>query len=210
MQSSAPQNPSGATTVPPNFAEISGEIHITANTPRRAIAISSPMAIAISLPLNHLANIFETLVPSISQPQPNIMKPSEAIFALAGMLTHQLPSHWANPVVWNHSLTPTNLIAAPATISPAESTPEKRTPSLSRMTPAMIRKPHTFSIYSDAAYFPNTPLSQPRLVSTSDFSGDITSTNIYAKNIISATSASTVHRSTGESFISLRTFSAIF
>ena len=35
------------------------------------------------------------------------MNPREAIFALAGISTHQLPSHCANWVVWNQSLTPT-------------------------------------------------------------------------------------------------------
>ena len=79
------------------------------------------------------------------------MNPSEAIFALAGISTHQLPSHCANAVAWNHSLIPMNLMAAPATMSPAERIPEKRTPSLSRMTPAISRKPHTLRIYSEAA-----------------------------------------------------------
>ena len=173
------------------------------------MAISSPIASAISLPLNHLARIFDTLVPSISQPQPKIMKPSDAILALAGISTHQLPSHWAKPVVWNQSLIPTNLMAAPATIRPADSMPEKRTPSLSSITPARMRKPQTLSMYSDAAYLPNTLLFQPRSLSTSDLSGLITSTNIYAKNIISATSTSTVHRASGESFISFVIFSDI-
>ena len=94
MTSSAPQNPSGATTDPPNLLAMIGDIHITAKTPSLAIAISRPIARAISLPLNHLARILETLVPSISQPHPKIMNPREAIFALAGMSTHQVPSHW--------------------------------------------------------------------------------------------------------------------
>ena len=128
-----------------------GAIHITAKTPRRAMAISRPIARAISLPLNHLASTLDTLVPSISQPQPKIIKPSEAILALAGISTHQLSSQPAKAVAWNHSLMPTNLMAAPSTIRPAESTPEKRTPSLSSMTPAMIRKPQTLSMYSEAA-----------------------------------------------------------
>ena len=79
------------------------------------------------------------------------MKPSEAILALAGISTHQEPSHWAKPVVWNQSLTPTNLIAAPKTIRPADRMPEKRTPSLSRRMPARIRKPQTLRMYSEAA-----------------------------------------------------------
>ena len=63
-----------------------------AKTPTLARAISSPIARAISLPLNHLAIIFETVVPAISQPQPKIMKPSEASLALPGIDTHQLLS----------------------------------------------------------------------------------------------------------------------
>ena len=98
--------------------------------------------------------------------------------ALAGISTHQLPSHWAKPVPWNHSLIPTNLMAAPATIRLADSTPEKRTPSLSRITPAIIRNPHTLSMYSDAAYVPNTLLFQPNSLSTRDLRGLITSTNM--------------------------------
>ena len=151
IQRSAPQNPTGARRDPPNDLLMIGAIHITANTPRRAMAISSPIARAISLPLNHLARIFDTLVPSISQPQPNIINPREAIFALAGISTHQLPSHWAKAVAWNHSLIPMNLIAAPITIKPAERIPEKRTPSLSSITPAISRKPQTFRMYSEAA-----------------------------------------------------------
>ena len=71
-----------------------------------------------------------------------------------------------------------NLIAAPRTMIAADRTPENLTPSLSRITPAMMRKPQTLRMYSDAAYVPNTLLFHPRLLSTSDFSGDITSTNI--------------------------------
>ena len=90
-------------------------------------------------------------MPSISHPQPKIIKPRDASFALPGISTHQLPSQSQNAVPWNQSLTAMNLISAPATISPAERIPEKRTPSLSRMTPAIIRKPQTLSMYSEAA-----------------------------------------------------------
>ena len=138
----------------------------------------------------------DTVVPAISQPQPKIMKPREAILALPGMAVHQLSSQALKPVPWNHSLTPTNLIAAPSTIREAERVPVKRIPILSRMIPARIRKPHTFRIYSDAAYVPNAPLSQPLADSIRDFRGDITSTNIYAKNIISAMRINAVQRAT--------------
>ena len=187
------QRASGAVTEPPNLSEMAGESHITANTPRRAMAISSPIARAISLPLNHLAMAFDTVVPAISQPHPNIMKPRAAIFALPGIAVHQLFSQLQSSVVWNQSLIPMYFITAPVTMSDAESTPVKRMPILSRMIPAIIRKPHTFRIYSDAAYVPNTPLSQPLSLSIRDFRGDITSTNMYAKNIIRAMSISAAH-----------------
>jgi hypothetical protein len=91
-----------------NSAEsaIAGDIVNMANTPMRAIAISNPMASAISLPLNHLAMARETVIPAISQPQPKIMNPSEAIFALAGMDVHHESSHASRPLPMNQSLTP--------------------------------------------------------------------------------------------------------
>jgi hypothetical protein len=54
-------------------------------TPRRASAISEPIANAISRPLNHLTIPRETVIPAISQPQPKIMKPQAANLAEAGM-----------------------------------------------------------------------------------------------------------------------------
>ena len=135
-----------------NLFEIIGASHITAKTPSRAMAISRPIASAISLPWNHLAMAFETVVPAISHPQPKIMKPSEAIFALPGNEVHQLSSQPQSCVVWNQSVMPTNLTVAPSTISPADSRPVKRMPILSRMMPANIRKnTNTFRKYSDAA-----------------------------------------------------------
>ena len=172
------QKASGATTDPSNFSEIAGESHITANTPKRAIAISSPIARAISLPLNHLAMAFDTVVPAISHPHPKIMNPRAAIFALPGIAGHQLPSQPHISVLWNQSLIPTYFMPAPSTIREADRMPVNRIPILSRMIPAIMRNPHTFSIYSDAAYVPKTLLSHPRSCSMSDLSGDITSTNI--------------------------------
>ena len=99
------QNATGATTVPIDAA-IRGEIENIANTPRRAIAISSPMAKAISLPLNHFAIAFDTVVPAISHPHPKIMKPKEAILALAGMDVHHELSHCSSDVPANQSLMP--------------------------------------------------------------------------------------------------------
>ena len=173
------QNPTGATTEPLNLEAIIGEIHITANTPRRAMAISRPIANAISLPLNHLAIALDTVVPAISQPQPKIMKPRQAIFALPGRATHQLSSQPQKAVAWNQSLIPIYFMTAPPTIREAESSPVKRTPILSRMIPAKIRKKqNTFRKNSEAAYVPNTVLSHLSFSSTRDLRGDITSTNM--------------------------------
>lgn len=83
-----------------------GEMEKTAKTPTRAMAISSPIARAISLPSNHLAIVFETVMPAISIPHPNIMNPSDASLALAGNDTHQLLSQASAPVPMKASLTP--------------------------------------------------------------------------------------------------------
>ena len=47
-----------------------GVIPIAKPVPIRAHAISSPIANAISLPLNHLTMIFDTVIPAISMPTP--------------------------------------------------------------------------------------------------------------------------------------------
>ena len=178
IATSAAQKATGATMELSNLADMSGAIHITPNTPRRAIAISRPIARAFSLPSNHFAMALETVVPAISQPHPKIMNPRLAILALPGIETHQLPSQPQKAVAWNQSEIPTNLMAAPTTIRLALRTPVKRMPILSRMMPARMRKPHTLRMYSDAAYVPKVPLDQPLALSTRDFSGDITSTNM--------------------------------
>ena len=164
MRRSTVQNATGATTVP-NLSAIIGEMENMANTPTRAMAISRPIASAISLPLNHFAIALETVVPAISQPQPKSMKPSDAILALAGMLTHHVLSQSANAVVWNHSVMPMYFITAPANIMLADSSPVKRTPILSRITPAMMRKPQTLRMYSEAAYVPKISGVHPRWLS---------------------------------------------
>ena len=160
MSNKTVQNATGATTVPKWLAMI-GEIEKIANTPTRAIAISRPIARAISLPLNHFAIAFDTVVPAISQPQPKSMKPKQAILALAGRVTHHELSQSAKAVVANQSVIPINLIKAPINIIEADNTPVKRTPILSRMTPAMMRNPSTFTIYSDAAYVPKVSGPHP-------------------------------------------------
>ena len=69
---------------PPSFAN-TGENIMQVATPRRAKAISDPMANAISWPLNHFTMPRDTIMPAISTPQPKIMKPIAANFAEAGM-----------------------------------------------------------------------------------------------------------------------------
>ena len=121
------------------------------------------------------------------------MKPRHASFALPGRATHHEPSHSQKAVVWNQSVMPMYLIAAPTTMRDVERIPVKRTPILSRMMPARIRKPQTLRMYSDAAYVPNTDPFHPLVFSMSDWRGDITSTNIYAKNIARAMRISAAH-----------------
>ena len=69
---------------PPRRANI-GEKIMHVATPKRAKAISEPMASAISRPLNHFTMPRDTMMPAISTPQPKIMKPTAANLAEAGM-----------------------------------------------------------------------------------------------------------------------------
>ena len=85
MHSRIPTTATGRTTLGVPISATQGERLKTAKTPSRAMAISSPIARAISLPVNHLTMAFETVIPAISVPQPKIMKPRQASFALAGM-----------------------------------------------------------------------------------------------------------------------------
>ena len=73
------------TSFTPPILAIAGEISTAAATPIRALAISSPIAKAISLPFNHLTIPFDTVIPAISTPQPKIIKPKAAILAEEGM-----------------------------------------------------------------------------------------------------------------------------
>ena len=101
------QNATGITTVRssgPIQSARRGDMENMANTPTRARAISRPIASAISCPSNHLARVFDTVMPAISQPQPNIMKPRAASLALPGMAVHHDESQMSNAVPWNQSL----------------------------------------------------------------------------------------------------------
>ena len=70
--------------LPPSLAK-NGEKIMQVATPRRAKAISDPMAKAISRPLNHFTIPRETVIPPISVPQPKIINPMAATLADAGM-----------------------------------------------------------------------------------------------------------------------------
>ncbi len=77
MQSIINDIKTGAETVPKMFA-IGTEIERARAVPIRAVAISSPIAKAISFPLNHFTIVFETVTPAISIPTPKIAKPTAA------------------------------------------------------------------------------------------------------------------------------------
>ena len=109
------------------------------------------MANAISFPSNHLASVFDTVMPAISQPQPKIMKPRAASLALPGISVHHELSQRSNGVPWNMSEMAYSFMQAPITITDADSVPVKRIPILSRITPAIIRNPKTLRIYSAPA-----------------------------------------------------------
>jgi len=86
MQSSTtPKATERATSIwPPSLAK-NGEKIMQVATPRRAKAISEPIAKAISRPLNHFTIPRDTVMPPISAPQPKIIKPHAASLAEAGM-----------------------------------------------------------------------------------------------------------------------------
>ena len=73
------------TSILPNILAMTGEKIIHVATPKRAKAISEPIASATSLPLNHFTIPRETVIPAISAPQPKNIKPIEASFAEAGI-----------------------------------------------------------------------------------------------------------------------------
>lgn len=71
MQSMIRQSKIGAETLWKYLAK--GTVTAIANiVPIRAVAISYPMANAISLPLNHFTMILDTVIPAISTPTPKM------------------------------------------------------------------------------------------------------------------------------------------
>ena len=77
----------GSLTIHPEAYVVSknGEKIMHVATPRRARAISEPIARAISRPLNHFTIPRLTVIPAISHPQPKIINPDAASFADAGI-----------------------------------------------------------------------------------------------------------------------------
>ncbi len=154
-----------------------GEMVNTAKTPTRAMAISSPMASAISLPSNHLAIVFDTVMPAISMPQPKIMNPSDASLALPGNDTHQLLSHVSMPA--DEGVAHSVILDAGADEHQGrrEHSREAHTHLVEDDT-ARIRNPKTLKMNSELPYMPKTSGVQPRWASIMLCSGDIMSTNM--------------------------------
>ena len=141
----------------PPFSAKTGLSWKTANTPRRARAISKPIARAISLPLNHFTMVFETVIPAISTPTPKIAKPTNANLAEAGIDGAKLPNQLAKPVTAKASVNAKNFNAPPITIVNPAVIIVKRIPILSSMIPERIRKPaKTFRKNSEPPSIPNT------------------------------------------------------
>ena len=85
MQSRASEKATGRDTLTGAMWASTGAPNITTATPTRAMAISTPIARAISWPVNHFTMPRLTVMPAISTPQPKIMKPMAESLAEAGM-----------------------------------------------------------------------------------------------------------------------------
>ena len=92
------------------------------------------MAKANSRPLNHLTIIFETVMPAISIPTPNMAYPTEAHSTWVEITAPKIET-LAPPKSLE---TAQYLMATPTTMMPAAITPVKRTPILSRIIPPKI------------------------------------------------------------------------
>ena len=153
MHTSSREAATGRLTLTGAMDAKAGEPIMTTATPTRAIAISIPIASAISCPVNHFTIPRLTVIPAISAPQPKIMNPIAESLAEAGMPSYQgvtfhhacgkfrMPSMKVlNEEASKVSVTANQLIAAPSTITPPERIAVKRTPILSRIIPAKMRK----------------------------------------------------------------------
>ena len=85
QRSNTPKATERETSIRPNIFAMTGEKIIQVATPKRAKAISEPIARAISFPLNHFTIPRDTVIPAISTPQPKIIKPTEENLADAGI-----------------------------------------------------------------------------------------------------------------------------
>ena len=134
---------------------------MAAATPIRAIAISNPIANAISLPLNHFTIPFDTVIPAISTPQPKIINANDAIFAdedvvsLNGKNVQKSFKNSSAALPIKASDTAQYLTIVPITINVDDNKAVFLTPILSRMIPAKMRKnTNTFKNVSLPAYVP--------------------------------------------------------
>ena len=124
----------GADTVL-NALAIGREVERASAVPNLAVAISRPIARAISLPLNHFTMILDTVIPAVSTPTPNIAKPTPAIRTCAFTCQNKTCHVWPSSI-WVE--TAQYFIAVPITIIVAAIKPVKRTPILSRIKPPTI------------------------------------------------------------------------
>jgi len=100
----------------------------------------------------------------------------------------------------NDSVTAYQLIQAPVSITRPERMAVKRTPILSRIIPAMMRKKiKTLRKVSEPAYVPKAVESHPRVDSIKSLIGDKISIKMYAKNMAIANSNKAVQRAAAES-----------
>jgi hypothetical protein len=116
--------PSNATADTPYLRAMGMAAARPTAVPMRAPASCSPMAVAISLPLNHLTMTFDTVMPATSTPMPKKENPMAA--------THTCVR------TGKPETSPIQHMATPKTITREARMPVKRTPFLSRMMPPMM------------------------------------------------------------------------
>ena len=103
-------------------------------------------------------------------------------------------------VLLKASVTAYQLIEAPMSITAPERMAVKRTPILSRIIPAKIRKKtKTLRNVSAPCIVPKAVESQPLVDSIKSLIGDSMSIKMYEQNIASASSSSAVHLTAAES-----------
>ena len=106
----------------------------------------------------------------------------------------------SRPLPMNDLLIANHLMDAPTSITAPERMAVKRTPILSRMIPANIRKKtNTLRNVSEPSIVPKALESQPRVDSIRSLIGERMSIKMYAQNIASASSSKAVQRIAAES-----------